>query len=179
MRRPFAPSTSLTAVSAATTPSSPGLNSATSRLSVGGAGFASVYSGLAMERLWVRIVLLAAATIAAITDALYIVLIDAQGESAQPYVPRFVGGYLAVMAAVVAASVLARPEVVRIRVALRAAGAAGLLVLGILAAFSIGVPLVVAGLLVVFALSRTASQARSRAARLSGTMAAALSIALL
>src|SRR5947209_7632122 len=61
MRRPFAPSTSLTAVSAATTPSSPGLNSATSRLSVGGAGFASVYSGLAMERLWVRIVLLAAA----------------------------------------------------------------------------------------------------------------------
>ena len=106
-------------------------------------------------------------------------LIDAQGESAQPYVPRFVGGYLAVMAAVVAASVLARPEVVRIRVALRAAGAAGLLVLGILAAFSIGVPLVVAGLLVVFALSRTASQARSRAARLSGMMAAALSIALL
>src|SRR5213594_4299198 len=37
MRRPFAPSTSLTAVSAATTPSSPGLNSATSELSVGGA----------------------------------------------------------------------------------------------------------------------------------------------
>src|SRR5256885_9278404 len=38
MRRPLAPSTSLTAVSAATTPSSPGLNSATSKLSVGGAG---------------------------------------------------------------------------------------------------------------------------------------------
>src|SRR2546426_2764546 len=36
MRRPLAPSTSLTAVSAATTPSSPGLNSATSKLSVGG-----------------------------------------------------------------------------------------------------------------------------------------------
>src|SRR6516162_6338802 len=34
MRRPLAPSTSLTAVSAATTPSSPGLNSATSKLSV-------------------------------------------------------------------------------------------------------------------------------------------------
>src|SRR6266550_682478 len=39
MRRPLAPSTSLTAVSAATTPSSPGLNSATSRLIVGGAEF--------------------------------------------------------------------------------------------------------------------------------------------
>src|SRR3989442_953706 len=39
MRRPLAPSTSLTAVSAATTPSSPGLNSATSKLSVGGAEF--------------------------------------------------------------------------------------------------------------------------------------------
>src|SRR5256885_360346 len=34
MRRPPAPSTSLTAVSAATTPSSPGLNSATSELIV-------------------------------------------------------------------------------------------------------------------------------------------------
>src|SRR5205807_8353387 len=47
MRRPLAPSTSLTAVSAATTPSSPGLNSATSRLSVDRAGFSPVYSSRA------------------------------------------------------------------------------------------------------------------------------------
>lgn len=132
-----------------------------------------------MERLWVRGALLVAAVIVALTDLLYVVLINAQGESAQPYIPRFVGGYLAVVAAMVAVSMLPRAEIVRIRVALRAASAGVLLVLGFLAAFSIGVPLVAAGVLVTLALSKTAREVRSRPARLSGLVAAALSVALL
>ena len=111
-----------------------------------------------MERLWVRVVLFVAAAIVALTDLLYIVLINAQGESPQPYIARFVGGYLAVVVAMVAVSTLSRPEIVRIRVALRAASAGVLLVLGFLAAFSIGVLIVGAGLLVGFALTRTKSR---------------------
>lgn len=132
-----------------------------------------------MERLWLRVVLFVAAAIVAATDLVYIVLINAQGESLQPYVPRFVGGYLAVVAAMLVASVVTRPEIVTIRVGLRAAAAAGLLVLGILASFTVGMPLVIAGILVTVALTRTAREARSRPARLSGLVAAALSIALL
>jgi len=132
-----------------------------------------------VERLWLRVVLIVAAALVALTDVLYIVIINAQGQTLQPYIPRFVGAYLAVSAAALVASVVPRPEIVRIRVALRAAAAAGLLALGFLAAFSIGAPLVIAGLLTTFALTRTARDARSRPARLSGIVAAALSVALL
>jgi len=106
-------------------------------------------------------------------------LINGQGPSAQPYIPRFVGGYLAVMAALIVVALLPRPEIVPIRAPLRAAAAAGLLVLGIFAAFSIGLPLVVAGILTGFALSRTQREPRRGVARVSGLVAAALTVAVM
>ena len=132
-----------------------------------------------MEPLFVRIVSILAFPVVLATDVLYVVLINAQGQSAQPYIARFVGGYLAVMAALIAVALVPRPETARIRVALRAAAAGGLLLMGFLAAFTIGAPLVVAGFLVFFALTRTVRENRSTPARLSGLVAAALAVVVL
>jgi len=117
-----------------------------------------------MERLSVRIVSILAFAIVLATDVLYVVLINAQGQSAQPYIARFVGGYLAVMAALIAVALVPRPETARIRVALRAAAAGGLLLMGFLASFT---------------LTRTARENRSRPARLSGLVAAAVAVVVL
>ena len=126
-----------------------------------------------------RVTSIVAITIVVAVDGLYIGLINGQGPSAQPYIPRFVGGYLAVMAALIVVALLPRPEIVPIRAPLRAAAAAGLLVLGIFAAFSIGLPLVVAGILTGFALSRTQREPRRGVARVSGLVAASLTVAVL
>lgn len=126
-----------------------------------------------------RVTSFVAFAIVVVVVLLYIALIDAQGTSQQPYVPRFVGGFLAVMAALIVIALVPRPEIVNIRAPMRAAAGAGLLMLGIFAAFSIGLPLVVAGVLVTFALSRTQRTPRRGAARLSGLVAAALTIAVL
>src|SRR5690349_1598675 len=83
------------------------------------------------------------------------------------------------MAALIAVALLPRPEMVPIRAPLRAAAAAGLLTLGIFAAFSVGLPLVVAGILTGFALSRTQREPRRGVARVSGLVAAALTVAIL
>jgi len=132
-----------------------------------------------VERTSVRVISLVAFTIVVAVDGLYIGLINGQGPSAQPYIPRFVGAYLAVMAALIVVALLPRPEIVPIRAPLRAAAAAGLLVLGIFAAFSIGLPLVVAGILTGFALSRTQREPRRGVARVSGLVAAPLTVAIL
>lgn len=132
-----------------------------------------------MERRLVRVTSLVAFAIVLATDVLYIVAINAQGPSDQPYIPRFVGSYMAVMAALIAASLLPRPEIAAIRLPLRAAAAGGLFVLGFLAAFTIGTPLVVAGFLVLIALARTERQAAPGLARLAGLIAAVVAVALL
>ncbi|TMD11502.1 MAG: hypothetical protein E6I96_15095 [Chloroflexi bacterium] len=132
-----------------------------------------------MERRSVLISSSVAFVIVLVADVVYVGLINAQGPSAQPYIPRFVAGYLAVMAALIAVAMLPRQEIETIRVPLRAAAAAGLLVMGFLAAFTIGLPLVSAGILVTVALNRTVRTARSRPARLGGLLAAALAVALL
>jgi hypothetical protein len=132
-----------------------------------------------VERRSVLILSLVALALVLLTDLAYIGLINSQGYSVRPYIPRFVGGYLAVMAAMIGVALLPRVEIGRIRVPLRAAAAAGLLVLGFVAALSIGPPLAIAGLLMTFVLSRTARESRSRPARLSGLVAAAVSVAIL
>src|SRR5207245_5296625 len=91
-----------------------------------------------MERRSVLISSSVAFVIVLVADVVYVGLINAQGPSAQPYIPRFVAGYLAVMAALIAVAMLPRQEIETIRVPLRAAAAAGLLVMGFLAAFTIG-----------------------------------------
>ena len=132
-----------------------------------------------MERRLVRVTSIIAFVIVLATDVLYVTLINSQGASNQPYIPRFVASYLAVMAALTVVSLLPRPEIVAIRVPLRAAAAAGLFVLGFLAAFSIGPPLVLAAFFVLLALARTERAPRTRAARLSGLVAAAVAVAVL
>ena len=82
--------------------------------------------------------------------ALYLALINGQGgePSDTPWVVPFVTGYLILMALALAASLIAQS---RLRTALRAGASAGLLVLGVLAAFSIGVAVLVAAGLAIAA----------------------------
>ena len=79
----------------------------------------------------------------------YQVLIRSQGagspESAA--VVPFVSGYMVLMEALLLLSLLDQPRLATMRPALLAAAAAGLAVLGIFAAFSIGLPLFAAGIL--------------------------------
>jgi len=132
-----------------------------------------------MERLLIRVTSLVAFAIVLATDILYIGFIGAQGPDFQPYVPRFVASYLAVMAAVIAIALLPRREIVQIRIPMRAAAAGGLLTLGFLAAFSIGLPLVVAGVLTTVALTRTSRQPGTALRRLAGLGAALMAIGFL
>src|ERR1041384_7469771 len=132
-----------------------------------------------MERLWILITSLAAFTIVLVTELVYVSLINAQaGPDDTPFVPRFVAGYLAVMAALIVVALVPRPEIVRVRFALRAAAAGGLLGLGILGAWSIGLPLVLAGILIVVVLGRTARVSGSRLGRLMGLVGAVLGLDL-
>ncbi len=118
--------------------------------------------------------ILAAAAVLAI-DVAYVALIVLQGPGPNPYVPFFVSGYLALMAALITAALIPRPDLARLRLPLRAAAAAGLLVLGMLAGFSIGLPIVIAGLLVGFGLVKT----RAAGSLWPGAVSASVAIALL
>ena len=124
---------------------------------------------------------LVAIVIVLATDVLYVVLIRSQG-GAQPevYLPFFVGGYLALMAALIALALIPRPGVARVRPALRIAAITGLVVLGFLASFSIGVPILIAGLLVVVALVRSAAPVSgTRFAFVSGVAAGSVALLVL
>ena len=130
-----------------------------------------------MERRLIRVTSLVAFAIVLATDVLYIGLIEAQGPDFQPYVPRFVASYLAVMAALIGIALVPRPEIAAVRVPMRAA--AGLITLGFIAAFSIGLPLVAAGVLTTVALTRTSRQPGSGLRRLARLGAALLAVGLL
>ena len=97
---------------------------------------------------WASIVLVLGTAIA------YLLLIRAQGKESDPSssgVVPFVAGYMFVMAVLLWLSILDRPALASKRPVLRAAAAAGLLVLGVIAAFSIGLPIFVAGVLAAIA----------------------------
>src|SRR5256884_7501532 len=132
-----------------------------------------------MERLLIRVTSLVAFAIVLATDILYVGLIGSQGQDFQPYVPRFVASYLALMAALIVIALLPRPEIVAIRLPMRAAAAGGLVASCLLAAFSIGLPLVVAGVLTTVALTRTSRRPGSALRRLAGLGAALLALRLL
>jgi len=95
------------------------------------------------------------------TDIAYLLLIRAQntpstqaGAAPDVFTVPFVAIYLVAVAALLAASLMhrLRPS---LRFALRTAAASGLLVLGVLSLFSIGLPLVVAGAMATGATVRT------------------------
>lgn len=123
---------------------------------------------------WAAIVLVLADLI------VYVVLIRSQGEP-QPdaFTVPFVAGYLALMAVALWMSLLDRPLLVSLRPALRATAAAGLLLMGIFAAFSIGLPIFAAGVLATVAAIRALAGPRLRNAVLSEVAAAVIAVTVL
>lgn len=89
------------------------------------------------------------------TDAVYLLLVLGQSSSRPDMATVvFIASYLIALAALLAASLLRRWGPV-VRLSLRAAAAGGLLVLGVLAIFSIGLPLLIAGAMATGATVRT------------------------
>jgi hypothetical protein len=114
------------------------------------------------------------------TAAVYLLLILGQGGAAPSDVVTvaFVASYLVVQAALLAASLLRRWSAV-MRVSLRAGAAGGLLVLGILAIFSIGLPLLVAGAMATGATVRGMRRPILAASSIWAVAAAALAVVVL
>ena len=83
-------------------------------------------------------------------DVLYMVIVRSQGgpDPVDVWTVPFVAGYLAVMALLLGLSIFLPPTV---RPALRAASSAGLLVLAVLTAFSIGTGVLIAAILSIAA----------------------------
>lgn len=119
---------------------------------------------------------IAAAVIAAVVDVLYLGAVRSQsGRGAGQFLTvPFVAGFIALLAIAAALSVRASAE--PIRPALLALSATGLLATGYVALFSIGVPLLIAGLLALVAgvLSLTRSPRRAGVQALAGVLVAAV-----
>jgi hypothetical protein len=113
------------------------------------------------------------------TAAAYLLLILGQG-GAPPEVATvaFVAAYLVGTAALLAASLL-RPWRAVVRLSLRAGAAGGLLVLGVLAIFSIGLPLLIAGAMATGATVRTLRGPFLSAPSISAAAAAAVAVVVL
>jgi hypothetical protein len=124
---------------------------------------------------WISMIVVLADVVA------YVLIIRTQGDSppdAALTVP-FVTGYMLLMAALLWLSLVDRPPLVSVRPALRAFAAAGLLVLGVLAAFSIGVAIFAPGVLAAIAAIRALAGPRLGRSVLSEIVAAALAVTIL
>jgi hypothetical protein len=103
-----------------------------------------------------RTLVLIAAVLVVLGDAGYVLIVATQGAyPPDAFTVPFLAGYWLVMAAMLGLSVLDRPLAARLRPALRAGAAAGLLVTGVLGLFSIGLPMVIAGSFATGAAVRT------------------------
>jgi hypothetical protein len=114
------------------------------------------------------------------TDVAYLLVIRAQGgaDPTTEYTVPFVAGYLVIIAAAMAASLMRWTPAVAI-MPLRAAAAGGLLVLGLFAIFSIGLPLLVAGSTAGVAAWFTLGGSQPKSSVLLGLGAAAVAVAVL
>ena len=124
---------------------------------------------------WVAIALVLADVIA------YRAILGAQGgppPDSAAVVP-FVGGYMLLMAALLGLCLLGNARVAMLRPAMLAAAAAGLLLLGFFALFSIGLPLSVAGILSAIAAIRSLSGRNGRSAVLSEVAGAVTALMVL
>jgi hypothetical protein len=120
-----------------------------------------------------------ALVLALATDVVYLLLILGQGGAPSDVVTvAFVASYLAALAALLAASLPRRWSAV-VRLSLRAAAAGGLLVLGVLAIFSIGLPLLIAGAMAVGAAVRTLRGPFLSTSSISAVAAAAVAVVVL
>lgn len=128
-----------------------------------------------------RLLLIIAIVVAEADEALYIFVIVNQGSTRSPDVLTvpFVASFIQLMAVLLGVSMLTSPTVIRFRPALRAGASAGLLVLGVFGAFSIGAPLFVAGVIAAGVAVRTLTTTPGWKSIVSASAAAAVVIALL
>ena len=135
----------------------------------------------AREGRLLRLLLIIAFVAAEADEALYIFVIVNQGSPRPPDVLTvpFVASFIQLMAVLLGVSMLTSPSVIRYRPALRAGAAAGLLVLGVIGAFSIGAPLFIAGAVAAGVTVRTVTLTPGWISIVSALAAAALVVALL
>jgi hypothetical protein len=113
-------------------------------------------------------------------DAAYLWLISTQGAlPPDAFTVPFVAGYLALMAAMLGLSLMRVSMLVKLRPAFRAGSAAGLLVLGVLALFSVGLPFVISGGLATGAAVRTLAGRPRRQAVITEVAAAVIALVVL
>jgi hypothetical protein len=127
-------------------------------------------------------VLVAVAVVALVAAvAGYIALVRSQGGPAPSDVLTvpFVAGYLLVMGALLAISLIERGWINNLRPALRAAASAGLVALGLLSAFSIGVAVLIAAAFAIAATVVSITSAPRRATFVGAAIGAILSVASL
>ena len=125
--------------------------------------------------------LVLAAVVLVVADLVaYQLLIKGQGDAPPDSVAvfSFVSGFMLVMAVLFALSLGGHPRLVLLRPSMLAFAAAGLIVLGIFAVFSIGVPIFVAGLLAAAAAVR-ALVGTKRNAMLSEVAAGVIAVVVL
>lgn len=135
----------------------------------------------AREGRLLRLLLITAIVVAEADEALYLFVIFNQPSPRTPDVLTvpFVASFIQLMAILVGISLVSSPAAVRLRPALRGGAAAGLLVLGVIGAFSIGAPLFLAGVVVLGVVVRTVSKAPGLASIMSAFAAALVVVALL
>ena len=128
-----------------------------------------------------RVVVGAAVLLLVATATGYLAIVAIQGGPPpdNALTVPFVAGYLALMALLLAASLSGAPPMAAMRPALRAAPAAGLLVLGVLAIFSIGLPVLIAASLAAAAAVLTFITQRTRRAVVAAATAALVAVVAL
>jgi hypothetical protein len=111
----------------------------------------------------------------------YLVIIRSQGDTPPDSVATipFVSGYMLLMLGMLLLPLLSFPVLAMLRPAILAAAAAGLLLLGFFALFSIGLPIFLAGVLASIAAIRTLIGRNSKNATLSGVAAAVIAVLVL
>jgi hypothetical protein len=126
----------------------------------------------------VQLMTLAASILVLASDLAYVLLIRSQGSGpAESFTQPFIAAYVTVLAALLIVSLLRLPRP-GWRMPLRGAAAGGLLVLGVLALMSVGLPLLIAGVLTTIATVRTLRVPQTKAT-LSAVASAAVAIAVL
>ena len=122
---------------------------------------------------WVALILVL------VTDAAYVLLIRGQGAIApDAYTVPFVVAYLLLLAGLLLASLMGLPRAAW-RMPMRAGATGGLLILGVLAIFSIGLPLLIAGALATGATVRTLRGPQVTRASVSAIAAAVVAVVVL
>lgn len=129
-----------------------------------------------MERRLVQLLVVIAAAVPVVMDGVYLGIIRSQPQQPDTVVVPVVVAALLVMSAVLLLSLLPRIDPV-LRVTLRAAAAAALLVFGFLTGFSIGVPVLLAGVIAVTATALSVERARRRVSVFSAATAALIAAA--